>query len=102
MTVSPTAPPPAAPSSSRATTSLVLGILGFLCCQLCAPFAWYLGAKELKAIRAGLAPASGEGTAKAGWILGIIGSILLVFALFWIALGGFAVIMGILQEMQKG
>jgi len=35
----PVPPPPASSTSSRATTALVLGILGFLCCQLCAPFA---------------------------------------------------------------
>ena len=51
-----TIPPPPAPpatdkASSRATTSLVLGIVGFLCCQLCSPFAWYMGAQELKAIK---------------------------------------------------
>jgi hypothetical protein len=82
-----------APKSSRATTSLVLGILGFLCCQLCAPFAWYMGKQELAAIRAGTAPASGEGSAKAGMILGLIGTILLILTLVWIfGFGGWAMI----------
>jgi hypothetical protein len=83
----------AAPKSSRATTSLVLGILGFLCCQLCAPFAWYMGKQELAAIRAGTSPASGEGSAKAGMILGLIGTILLILTLVWIfGFGGWAMI----------
>jgi len=84
---------PTAPKSSRATTSLVLGILGFLCCQLCAPFAWYMGKQELAAIRAGTSPASGEGSAKAGMILGLIGTILLILTLVWVfGFGGLAVI----------
>ena len=84
--------PPAASGSSKATTALVLGILGFLCCQLCAPFAWYIGKNELKAIQAGTSPAAGEGTAKAGMILGVIGTILLVLGVIWIFfMGGLAV-----------
>ena len=83
--------PPAPPQqggSSRATTALVLGILGFLCCQLCAPFAWYMGSQELKAIKAGTSPMAGEGTAKAGMILGIVGTILLVLACVWVLFFG--------------
>ena len=90
---------PSAPKSSRATTSLVLGILGFLCCQLCAPFAWYMGKQELAAIRAGTSPAAGEGSAKAGMILGIIGTVLLILTLVWVfGFGGLAVI----QAMRGG
>ncbi|HID07981.1 MAG TPA: hypothetical protein EYP10_12640 [Armatimonadetes bacterium] len=64
-------------ASSQATTALVLGIIGLVCCQLLAPVAWYIGAQELKAIEAGTSPRAGEGVAKAGWILGIIGTVLL-------------------------
>lgn len=85
--------------SSRPTVSLVLGILGIVCCQVCAPFAWWLGSKELKAIRAGQSSAEGEGMAKAGMILGIIGTILFIFALIWIVVGGgMAVISGLMQS----
>jgi hypothetical protein len=77
--------------SGRATTALVLGILGFLCCQLCAPFAWYIGKNEVAAIKAGTSPASGQGTAMAGMILGIIGTIFLVLGVIWIFfMGGLA------------
>jgi hypothetical protein len=83
----------AASGSSRATTSLVLGILGIVCCQICAPIAWYMGNNELKAIRAGTAPAAGEGMAKAGKITGIIGTILLILSLIWVFFfGGMAMI----------
>lgn len=89
----PTPPPPTAPpaSSSQAVTALVLGILGIVCCGFLAPIAWYLGNQELRAIREGRAPATGEGLAKAAQILGIIGSILLVLSLIWIFfMGGMA------------
>lgn len=89
-------PPPMAPaatSSSKATTALVLGILGFLCCQLCAPFAWYIGKKEVQAIKDGTSPAGGQGTAMAGMILGIIGTIFLVLGVIWLFFAGGLAIM---------
>lgn len=89
----PVPPPPASSTSSRATTALVLGILGFLCCQLCAPFAWYYGNLEVKAVKAGTSAASNQGFAMAGMILGIIGTIFLIFGLLWILFfGGMAVL----------
>ncbi|MGH9465341.1 MAG: DUF4190 domain-containing protein [Thermoanaerobaculia bacterium] len=81
---------------SRGTTILVLGIVGVVCCQLCAPFAWYMGSAELKRIAAGQAPASGESSARVGKILGIIGSVLMVLSMLWIFFaGGMAVIQGL-------
>jgi hypothetical protein len=87
-------------SSSRATTSLVLGLVGFLCCQLCSPIAWYLGAAERTAIKNGASAPQGEGIATAGMILGIIGTALmalgLIAALLWIVFaGGLAIIGGL-------
>jgi len=80
-------------TSGRATTSLVLGILGFVCCQICAPFAWYLGSQELKAIQAGQSSSAGQGVALAGKVLGIIGTILFVLAVLWVIFfGGMAVL----------
>jgi hypothetical protein len=70
--------------SSRAIASIVLGILGLLSgCGLIvfSPLAWYLGRKELKAIQAGLSPKSGEGYARVGVVLGIIGTIICVLLL---------------------
>ena len=82
-------------SSNRPTIALVLGILGVVCCGLVAPFAWFMGSAELKAIRGGSAPAAGEGLARAGMILGIIGTVLLLFAMLWIFFaGGMAVLQG--------
>lgn len=90
-TASPEQPP--APSS-QAITSLVLGIVSYVtCCLLLSPVAWYIGRQELNAIRAGRSPAAGESLAQVGMILGIIGTLLLAMALFWIFLfGGLAVL----------
>ena len=91
----PPLPPPgvAAPASGRAVTALVLGILGLCCCGLVAPVAWYLGTVEGRAILAGQSPASGQVMATAAKILGIIGTILMGFAILWILFwGGFAVL----------
>lgn len=96
--------PPAPPQagSSRATTSLILGIVGVICCQLAAPFAWYTANQELKEIRAGTAPAAGEGTAKAGMILGIVGTVLLGLTLIWVMFGGLAVLSGLMHAASRG
>jgi len=80
------------PASSRAIWSLVLGILGLILCGILAPFAWWLGAAELRDIKAGLAPSSGQGLATAGMVLGIIGTVFLmlgccgaaIYILFWL------------------
>ncbi|MEO8503316.1 MAG: DUF4190 domain-containing protein [Acidobacteriota bacterium] len=84
-------------TSSRSTTALVLGIIGILCCQLCGPFAWWIGKQELDAIRAGNVAASNEGMAKAGMILGIVGTVLLGLSCVWMFFGGMAVLSGILR-----
>lgn len=84
-------PPPVAPpaaGSNRALISLILGILGVLCCGILAPIAWYLGSQELKAIKSGLATPANQGLATAGMILGIIGTILLGLAVLWMIFFG--------------
>jgi uncharacterized membrane-anchored protein len=55
------------------TTALVLGILGLVICGLLAPFAWYIGSKAYEE--------TGDGMAKAGQILGIVGTIFLVITI---------------------
>lgn len=84
------------PASSRAVWALVLGILGLILCGVLAPFAWWLGAAELRDIKSGLAPYSGQGLATAGMVLGIIGTVFLTlgccgaafYVLFWLGLVG--------------
>lgn len=62
----------------RATTVLVLGILGIVFCQICAPIAWVMGKNDLESMRNGQMDPEGEGMTKAGYICGIVGSILLI------------------------
>jgi hypothetical protein len=89
---------PAQSSGNRGTIALVLGIISIVCCAFLGPVAWILGKQELNAIAAGQAPASGEGVAKAGMILGIIGTILIAFGFLWVVFwGGLAVVQGVLS-----
>ena len=86
---------PVQSSSNKGTIALVLGIVSIVCCALVGPVAWILGKQELNAIAAGQAPAAGEGVAKAGMILGIIGTILIAFGFLWVVFwGGLAVVQG--------
>ncbi|HLS77996.1 MAG TPA: DUF4190 domain-containing protein [Nocardia sp.] len=70
----------------QATTVLILGILGLVLCQLCAPFAWWMGARVQKEIEASGGMMGGQGSAKAGYICGIIGTILLALYVLGFAL----------------
>jgi hypothetical protein len=85
-----------APDHPRATTSLVLGILGVVLCQVLAPFAWAMSKKTLDEIDASQGRLGGRGAAQAGYVLGIVGTVLLalgvilvvVYVLFMVAVIG--------------
>jgi Domain of unknown function (DUF4190) len=62
----------------RATTALVLGIVGLVLCGLAAPFAWRIGKNAVDEIDRSQGTLGGRGQAYAGQILGLIGTILLV------------------------
>jgi len=70
-----------APDHPKATTSLVLGILGVVLCQVIAPFAWSMGKKTLNEIDASQGRLGGRGAAQAGYVLGIVGTVLLGLSL---------------------
>ena len=82
MTVPPhVAPGPGAyPEKSRATAVLVLGILAIAASGLFGPFVWWMGSRELAAIDAGSRSPDNRGMAKAGRLLGILGTVLIVGA----------------------
>lgn len=83
-------------ASTQAIVALVLGILGLVCCPFLAPIAWFLGSQESKAVREGRSAVAGEGIAKAGMILGIIGTVLIALWAVWIfAWGGMAILQGL-------
>ena len=77
-------PPPAyqaRPNAPGAVASLVLGILGLTICQLCAPFAWWQGQQARAAVDRSGGTLNGRGLATAGWIMGIIGTVILGIAI---------------------
>lgn len=61
----------------QATTILVLGILGLVLCQVLSPFAWVMGNRVVREIDASGGRVGGRGSANAGRICGIVGSVLL-------------------------
>ena len=68
----------------KATTSLVLGILGIVICSILAPFAWRMGKRTVAEIDASNGQLGGRGSAQAGYVLGLIGTILLGIGLAFI------------------
>jgi Domain of unknown function (DUF4190) len=70
-----------APDHPKATTALVLGILGLVVCGLIAPFAWRIGRRTLDEIDGSHGQLGGRGTAQAGYVLGIIGTVVLLLGL---------------------
>jgi uncharacterized membrane protein YjgN (DUF898 family) len=68
------------PDQRQATTALVLGILGIVVCGVIAPFAWSIGRSSLREIDASGGALGGRGKAQAGYIMGIVGTVLLALA----------------------
>lgn len=69
-----------APQNGMGTAALIMGILGFLCLPFIGPIlAIVFGRIGLQ--RAAAGQATNAGAAKAGYILGIIGVILLIIGL---------------------
>ena len=65
---------------------LTLGILGLVMCGIFTGIpAWVMGSKDLTLMREGRMDPSGEGMTKAGYILGIIATILGILSLIWVA-----------------
>jgi len=65
----------------RATTAMILGILGLVLCQLVGPFALVIGRKAVREIDASNGMLGGRGQATAGWIMGLISTILLALSI---------------------
>lgn len=83
----------------QAITAMVLGIVGLLCCSPAAPFAIWLGHKATREIDASGGQLTGRGQAQTGFILGIIGTVLLVVLLILSATGFFE---GFFQGFGEG
>ena len=61
--------------------ALVLGIVGVVTCQVVSPFALVIGRRAMKEIDASQGSLGGRGMAQAGYILGIIGTVILALLL---------------------
>ena len=68
---------------------LTLGILSVACCGFFGPAAWIMAHGDMKEMDAQVMDPSGRGMTQAGMIIGIIGTVLLVFQM---GFGGLAVI----------
>ena len=83
---------PPAPDHPRSTTALVVGLIsligGLMCVLpiLASPFALFIGRKAVKEIDAEPGRYGGRGSAMAGYVMGIIGTVLLVLGLLGVVL----------------
>ena len=64
------------PEHPQATTILILGILGIVAAGILGPIAWYMGNKAMRECASGMYAVTDQ--LKAGRILGIIGTVLLI------------------------
>jgi hypothetical protein len=85
--------PPKHPSAMTAMVLGIVGVAGGLMCFLplfVAPFAWFYGHRVITEVDASNGTLGGRSEAKAGLILGIVGTVLLILALaftvLWIVL----------------
>ncbi|MEU4340073.1 DUF4190 domain-containing protein [Nocardia sp. NPDC023852] len=83
----------AQPDHPQATTILILGILSLVLCQLVGPFAWVMGKRALNEIDASGGAIGGRGNVNAGYICGIIATVLLILSLSVVVL---VVVLGVL------
>ncbi|MFX4272335.1 hypothetical protein ACQBAR_14040 [Propionibacteriaceae bacterium Y1685] len=73
-----------APPHPQATMIMVLGILSVVGFSITGPFAWYMGSKALKEVDADNRVHAERGSIVAGKVMGIIGSVLLVFVVIYL------------------
>ena len=77
---------------NRPVMIFVLGIVSIMACQICGPVAFFLGQQyRRECVARGIEP---DGLATAGWVMGIIGSVILIVWLVFVLIyfGFFCVI----------
>jgi len=79
--VTPPAMPQAYLKPHRATTVLVLGIIGIVACFICGIIAWSMGNTDLREMDAGIMDPSGRDMTNAGKICGMISTLFLLAGL---------------------
>ncbi len=75
-----------APDHPQATTVLILGILGIAVCQVLAPFAWVMGKRVRDEIDGSGGRIGGRSQVQIGYVLGLVGSILLILTVVGVVL----------------
>lgn len=75
-----------APNHPRATLALVLGIVSVVACSILGPVAWVIGGGAVREIDASGGTLGGRGSAKAGQVLGIVATVLLVLGVVFMVL----------------
>lgn len=78
------------PEASKATTALVLSILGILCCGPLSAVGAYMGRAEQQAIRSGLRDPKNQGMATAAFVVGLIGLVIWALVVLIILIGSAA------------
>ena len=73
----PTGAPYWAPDHPDSAMVLLLGILGMAVCQVVAPFAWVKGARVKREIDESGGKYGGRSQVQIGYVLGIVGSVIL-------------------------
>lgn len=67
-----------APDHPQATTILILGILSLMVCPVTGPFAWVMGGRAKREIDAAPHRYGGRGQVVAGYVTGIVGTLLML------------------------
>ncbi|MDB5306390.1 MAG: hypothetical protein JWO38_592 [Gemmataceae bacterium] len=62
----------------RGTLILILGVLSLVVTPLIGPFAWWMGATDLRKMQTGVMDPDGENETRIGYILGVIATVLLM------------------------
>lgn len=89
--------------SHRGSMILVFGILGIVVCGPLSIVAWIMGSCDLKEIAAGRMDPEGQSSTYAGWILGIIGTVLNIFILVAVVvLLGLGIVLPLLVRAGSG
>ena len=65
----------------KAATALVLGLLSLLLCMVLGPFAWHVGGTVRREVDAGLYSSDSRGMGTAGYVCGIIATVILLLYL---------------------
>lgn len=87
----------------RGAMILIFGILGIVVCGPLSIVAWIMGSGDLKEIAAGRMDPEGQSSTYAGWILGVIGTVLnIIIIVAVVVLVGLAVVLSVFVRAGSG